>query len=80
MTSDFFAKHAEGAKFHIFCNIIMNISHDEFGPVDVNKLMTIHNEKMVNRFNMVLEWSIADNCKMNAHIISKEQYPDEVNS
>ncbi len=28
----------------------MNIEHDEHGPVDVDKLMAIHHEKMQRRF------------------------------
>ena len=45
MIGDFFTKPVEGAKFWRFRNIIMNSSHDEYGPVDVDELMAIHNEK-----------------------------------
>ena len=42
---DFFAKPVGEAKFRLFRSIIMNISYDEYGPVDVDELMAIHNEK-----------------------------------
>ena len=44
MIGIFFIKPVEGAKFWRFRNIIMKISHDEYGPVDVDELMAIHNE------------------------------------
>ena len=31
----------------------MNISHDEYGPVDVDKLMALHNAKIQKRFKMI---------------------------
>jgi hypothetical protein len=40
---DFFRKPVGGAKFRCFYNIIMNISHNEYGPVDMDELTTIHN-------------------------------------
>ena len=43
MIGNFFTKPVGGAKFLRFRNIIMNISHDEYGPVDVDELMSIHN-------------------------------------
>ena len=46
MIGDFFTKLVGGGKFRRFRNIIMNISHDEYGPVDVDALMVVHNEKM----------------------------------
>ena len=46
MIGDFFTKPVGGGKFRRFCNIIMNISHAEYGPVDVDALMVVHNEKM----------------------------------
>ena len=49
MIGDFFTKPVGGAKFRRFRNIIMNISHDEYGPVDVDALMIVHNEKMQKR-------------------------------
>lgn len=49
MIGDFFTKPLQGAKFRRFRNIIMNITHDEYGPVDVDELMKIHQEKMQNR-------------------------------
>ena len=46
MIGDFFTKPLGGAKFRRFRNIIMNINHDEHGPVDVDELTAIHYEKM----------------------------------
>ena len=45
MIGNFFTKPVGGAKFRRFRSIIMNTSHDEYGPVDVDKLMAIRNEK-----------------------------------
>ena len=42
MIRDFFTKPVGGAKFRPFRNIIMNITHDEHGPVDVDELTAIH--------------------------------------
>ena len=42
--SNFLTKPVGGAKFRRFCSIIMNVSHDEYGPVDVDELMAIHNK------------------------------------
>ena len=53
--SDFLTKSAGEAKFRSFRNSIMNSSNDEYGPVEVNELMVIHNEKMFKRFDMVLK-------------------------
>ena len=53
MIGDFFTKPVGGAKFRRFCNIIMNISHDEYGPVDVDELMALHNAKIQKRFKMI---------------------------
>ena len=52
MIGDFFTKPVGGAKFRRFRNIIMNISHDENGPVDVDELMALHNEKIQRRIKM----------------------------
>ena len=60
MIGNFFTKPVGGAKFCRFRKIIMNVSHDEYGPVHVKKLMAIHNEKIEKRFDMVLEGTIAD--------------------
>jgi len=46
MIGDFFTKPLGGAKFRRFRNIIMNISHDEHGPVDMDEIMEIHYRKM----------------------------------
>ena len=51
MIGDFFTKPLGGAKFRRFRNIIMNITQDEHGPVDVDELMAIHYEKMKERIN-----------------------------
>ena len=50
MIGDFFTKPLGGSKFRRFRNIIMNIEHDEHGPVDVDELMGIHHEKLQRRF------------------------------
>ena len=44
-------KPVGGAKFRRFLNIIMNISHDEYGSVDVDALMAVHNEKTQKRID-----------------------------
>ena len=80
MIGDFFTKPVGGAKFRCFRNIIMNVSHDEYGPVDVDELMAIHNEKMTKRFDMVLEGTIADKYEMDEHNISKEHNPAKSSS
>ena len=79
MISDFFAKPVGRSKFLRFRNIIMNISHDEYGPVNADTLMAIHNEKMTKRFDMVLEGTIAK-YEMDEHTISKDQNPAESSS
>jgi len=52
MISDFFTKPLGGAKFRRFQNIIMNITHDQHGLVDVDELTIIHHNKMQRRFEM----------------------------
>jgi len=52
MIGDFLPSHWGGAKFRRFCNIIMNINHDEHGSVDVDALMAVHNEKMKKKMEM----------------------------
>ena len=79
MIGEFFTKPVGEAKFCRFRNIIMHISHEKYG-FDVDKLMAIHNEKMVTRFNVVVEGSIADNYEMDEHSITKEQDPAESSS
>ena len=49
MIGDFFTKPLGGAKFRRFRNIIMNIDHDDYGPVDLDKLTDVHNAKMQRR-------------------------------
>ena len=53
MIGDFVTKPFWGAKFRRFRNSIMNISHDEYGPVDVDALMTVHNEKVQKRLEAI---------------------------
>ena len=72
MIGDFFTKPVGGAKFRCFRNIIMNVSHDEYGPVDVDKLMAIHNEKMEKGFIVVLKGTAVDRYEIDGHIIRKE--------
>ena len=57
----------------------MNISHDEYGQVDMDDLMTVHNE-MLKRFDTVLEGSITDSYGKDEHNISKEQNPADMSS
>mgnify|MGYP006173805709 CR=1 FL=1 len=46
MIGDFFTKPLGGAKFRRFRNIIMNCSYDDFGPVDMDAIMTEHNKNI----------------------------------
>ena len=46
MIGNFFTKPVGGAKFRRFCNIIMNVSLDEYRPVDADKPMTVHNKSI----------------------------------
>ena len=41
-----------GGKYCRFRNITMNISHDEYGPVEIDELTAIHNAKMEKRIEM----------------------------
>ena len=52
MIGDFFTKPLGGAKFRRFRNIIMNISHDEHGAVNIDELTAIHQAKMKKRIEM----------------------------
>ena len=52
MIGDFFTKPLGGAKFRRFRNIIMNITLDEHGPVDVDELTIIHQNEMQRQFEM----------------------------
>ena len=73
MIGDFFTKPVGGAKFRRFRNIIMNIDHDEYGPVDVDALMTVHNEKMQKRIELSNDEStISKKSKMSADKDSQE--------
>ena len=58
----------------------MNVSHDEYGLVNVDELMPIHNENMKKRFSMVLKGTIADQYEMHEHNMSKEHNPAELSS
>jgi len=80
MIGNFFTKSVGGAKFRRFRTIIMNISHDEYGPIDMYELMAIYNEKTTKRFDMALEGKIADRHEMDEHNISKETNPAESSS
>ena len=46
MIGDFFTKPLGGAKFRRFRNIIMNCDVDDYGPVDVDELMTAHYKRV----------------------------------
>ena len=74
MIGDFFTKPVGGAKFRRFRNIIMNIDHDEYGPVDVDALMATHNEKMQKRIEMSKndESTISEKSKTSADRDSQE--------
>ena len=39
MIGEFFTKPLQGSKFRIFRNIIMNCSYDEYGPVNMDKIL-----------------------------------------
>ena len=39
MIGDFFTKPLQGSKSRIFRNIIMNCSYDEYGHVDIDKIL-----------------------------------------
>ena len=39
MIGDFFTKPLQGSKFRRFRNIIMNCSYDEYGPVNMDKIL-----------------------------------------
>ncbi len=52
MIGDFFTKPLGGAKFWRFRNIIMNITHNEYGPVAIDELTAIHNAKVEKRIEM----------------------------
>ena len=56
MIGDFFPKPLGGAKFRRFRNIIMNLDHDEHGPVVMDELMEIHHDKMMRRLNALGEY------------------------
>ena len=71
MIGDFFTKPVGGSKFRRFRNIIMNITHDELGPVDVDELMAVHQEKMQRRFDMMTHDENKDECTISAQT-SKE--------
>jgi hypothetical protein len=58
----------------------MNINHDEYGPVGMDELMTIHNKKMLKRFDLVMEGLLADSYKKDEYNFSKEQNPAKVSS
>ena len=44
MIGDSFTKPVGGAKFRRFCNIIKNVIHAEYRPVEIDKLIAIHSE------------------------------------
>jgi len=62
MIGDFFTKPLQGAKFRRFRNIIMNITHDEYGPVDIDELMKLHHERIQKRNDIgEIEYDSKDN-------------------
>ena len=46
MIGDFFTKPLGGAKFCRFCNILLNCSHDDYRPVNMDKLMDVHHRRV----------------------------------
>ena len=54
MIGYFFTKPLGSAKFRRFRNIIMNCSFDDHGPVDVDALMKVHEEKMNKRISAAI--------------------------
>ena len=52
MIGDFFTKPLGDTIFWLFRNIIMNIRHDEYGPVNQDELMNIHTVKLQKRMSM----------------------------
>ena len=79
MIGDFFTKPLGGAKFRRFRNIIMNIDHDEFGPVDMDELTALHHEKMQRRFEMENEKKQDESTKnkMSESVDSQECVGDQ---
>ena len=61
MICDFSKRSVGGAKFRHFRNIIMHISLNRYGPLDVEKLMAMHNDHMVNSYQP--ERSVGQNPK-----------------
>ena len=80
MILDLFTTPAGRAKLCHLRNIIMNISDYEYGPVDMDKLMTVHNKNMFKRFGLVLEGSLSDSHNMDEHNFSKDKHLAEVRS
>ena len=86
MIGDFFTKPVGGAKFRRFRNIIMNISHDEFGPVDVDELMALHNEKIQRRIKMsshqenISQNELTTNMKEKSAVKSSQECVGDVTS
>ena len=77
MIAAFFMKPLGGAKFRRFGNIIMNVDHDEFGRVDVDKLTTIHHIKMQRRFEMESKKEENEPTKNKASKMSKDEGSQE---
>ena len=73
MIGDFFTKPLGGAKFRRFRNIIMNITHDEYGDVDMDELMAVHQAKIQRRVEMMAPSAedSEDECTISAHEVSK---------
>ena len=69
MIGDFFTKPLGGSKFRRFRNIIMNITHDEYGDVDMDELMAVHQAKMQRRFKLMAHDSDSeDECTISADV------------
>lgn len=48
MIGDFYMKPLSRAKFCWFRNIIMNCSHDDYSPVNMDELMAAHHRTVAN--------------------------------
>jgi hypothetical protein len=72
MIGDFFTKPLQGAKFRRFRNIIMNITEDENGPVDIDEIMEIHYKKMEDKRNNTNIESKDEQCAASSTKVSQE--------
>jgi len=72
MIGDFFTKPLQGAKFRRFRNIIMNITEDENGTVDIDDIMKIHYKKMEDKLEHTGIESKDEQCDTSSPEVSQE--------